>query len=407
MNPKTIAAIAALGLLPITGFSQPPPAPPAPPAPGAAAVPPVPPVPAVPPNARGDRDRDHDRGEKLPKVPVTYLGVETSSVPTVVAEQLGLAQGFGLVVDYVVPDGPAAAAGLQSNDILKMLNDQILLEPDQLSKLVRSYPEGTGVTLTVLRKGAETKLNAKLGKREVTQRRGLMPGLEKRWQSGDNFGDLGPEFQQEMEEFGREMGRKGEELSRQIRDQMGDRQGGMIDSAVANARKEARKARDEIRRAAEEARNASRNVRVVTTRDNGALKTTRIDLGRAQITYSDAQGEMKIETINNKKVLTAKDPQGRLVFSGPIETKEELDKLPPDVRQRYDKLEQKDIPAVAPAVTKNNSGDDEDNDNDADDEGDEDEDDAERGDDETVQEVSAKPVQSFPARRLGINYVLI
>ncbi len=181
----------------------------------------------------------------------------------------------------------------------------------------------------------------------------------------------------------------------------------MIDSAVANARKEARKARDEIRRAAEEARNASRNVRVVTTRDNGALKTTRIDLGRAQITYSDAQGEMKIETINNKKVLTAKDPQGRLVFSGPIETKEELDKLPPDVRQRYDKLEQKDIPAVAPAVTKNNSGDDEDNDNDADDEGDEDEDDKERGDDETVQEVSAKPVQSFPARRLGINYVLI
>ena len=33
---------------------------------------------------------------------------------------------------------------------------QILTEPDQLGKLIRSYSEGTSVTLTVLRKGAET-----------------------------------------------------------------------------------------------------------------------------------------------------------------------------------------------------------------------------------------------------------
>ena len=80
---------------------------------------------------------------RAPKVPITFLGVETSAVPSVVAEQLGLAKGFGLVVDYVVADGPAAAAGLQQNDILKMLNEQILTEPEQLGKLVRSFPEGT------------------------------------------------------------------------------------------------------------------------------------------------------------------------------------------------------------------------------------------------------------------------
>src|SRR5436190_8583961 len=145
MKTKTLAIIAALGLLPITGFTQTPPVP---------AVPPVPPVPPVPSYKDKDKDKDKDR----PKVPVTFLGVETSSVPRVVSEQLGLPKGFGLVVDYVVPDGPAAAAGVQANDILKMMNDQILMEPDQLSKLIRSYSEGTSVTLTVLRKGAETKL---------------------------------------------------------------------------------------------------------------------------------------------------------------------------------------------------------------------------------------------------------
>ena len=72
---------------------------------------------------------------------VTYLGVETSEVPNVVSEQLGLAKGFGLVVDYVVKDGPAAAGGVQQNDILKMLNNQILTDPGQLGKLVRSFPK--------------------------------------------------------------------------------------------------------------------------------------------------------------------------------------------------------------------------------------------------------------------------
>src|ERR1700726_5117305 len=155
MKTKTISVIAALSLLPGVGLAQPPPAPPNPPSA------PLPPLPPNPP-----KDRDH---EKMPKIPVTFLGVETSEVPRVVSEQLGLAKGFGLVVDYVVPDGPAAAAGVQQNDILKMLNDQILTEPDQLAKLVRSYSEGTNVTLTVLRKGQEQKITVKLTKKEVPQ----------------------------------------------------------------------------------------------------------------------------------------------------------------------------------------------------------------------------------------------
>jgi hypothetical protein len=340
-----------------------------------------------------------------------------------VADQLGLAKGFGLVVDYVVPDGPAAAAGLQTNDILKMLNDQILLEPDQLAKLVRSYTEGTTVTLTVLRKGAETKLTAKLGKREVSQRRGMMPGKD--WKHGDGFGDLGPEFEQEMREFGEEMGRQGQELSRQLREELGDAKFGLVGDAVGSARAEIKRAREQARRAVEAGRQAAAEgrraadearrslhpdgppsaVRTITTNDNGALKTTRIDLNKAQIVYTDAQGEMKIETVANKKLLTAKDPQGRLLFSGPVETKEELDKLPAEVRQRYDKLEQKEIPAVVPAISK------EDEDNDADevdhDDDDDDDDDDNSSDAADVEAVSGKAIPSFPARRLGINTVLI
>jgi len=106
--------------------------------------------------------------------------------------------------------------------------------------------------------------------------------------------------------------------------------------------------------------------------------------------------------VDNKRMLTAKDPQGRLLFSGPISTKEELDKMPAEVRQRYDKLEQKDLPAVGTKVSvEDNDADDEDNDNDADEDNNSDDEGAD------VLQVFDRPVQTFPARRFGINTVLI
>src|SRR4029077_8142018 len=251
MKTKTITLI-AVSLLPLTAFSQPPTPPPAPPNPPAA---------PVPPRDR-DRDRDRDREDRMPKVPVTFLGVETSEVPSVLCDQLGLPKGFGLVVDYVVPDGAAGAAGLQQNDIIKMLTDQILTGPGQLSKLVRSYSEGTNVTLTILRKGQEQKVTAKLAKKEVPRRRASMDHMHHINQDWNfDFGDFG------------DMGDLKERMS-DLKEQLGDEQRGMIHDAVERARDEAQRAADEVRRNAQRIRTITRN--------NGALQRTTIDLNKAQ-----------------------------------------------------------------------------------------------------------------------------
>src|SRR5256884_8666051 len=307
MKIKSIATIAAIGALPISAFTQTPPTPPQPPA---------------PPHAPGMPGHH----EKAPKVPMTFLGVETSQVPDVVSEQLGLAKGLGLVVEYVVPNSPAASAGIQQNDILKMLNDQILIEPSQLRKLLQTFSDGTDVTLTILRKGQEQKITVKLAKKEMPQRHSMMPGEnhDGHWDF-DETGDLGEQMQ---------------ELKEQLQDQLGDAQRGIIRGAVIKAHEAARRAREDARRAAREIR--------ILSKDNGGLRATKIDLGKAQIVFCDGKGEMKLETVNGKKLLTAKDPQGKLLFSGPVETKEDLDKVPADVRERYDKLQQHDLPAVAP-----------------------------------------------------------
>src|ERR1044071_913791 len=165
MKLKSVLTITLVALLPIAALAQTPPAPP---------QPPQPPRPPHPPGMPGH----HEKG---PKVPVTYLGVETSQVPTVVSEQLGLSKGLGLVVEYVVPNSPAAAAGIQQNDILKMLNEQILIEPSQLRKLLQTFSDGADVTLTILRKGQEQKVTVKLAKKEMPRRHSWNSGDKHEW----------------------------------------------------------------------------------------------------------------------------------------------------------------------------------------------------------------------------------
>lgn len=330
MKPRLITTIVGVALISAAAFAQPP------------SSPPNPPGPPPPP------DRHEERPEK--KVPVTFLGVETSEVPAVVSEQLGLPKGFGLVVDYVVPDAPAAVAGIRQNDILKMLNDQILTDPEQLAKLVHSFSEGTNVTLTVLRKAKEEKITVKLTKKEVPEHE-LRPHHGHGFPPGDrDLGDFG------MNDLRERIG--------ELKDQLGDEKRGAIYDAVMKAREEVIRARDQAREAG---RRAGNQVRILS-RDWDAIKSTKIDIGKAQIVCSDDKGELRVENIDGKKILTAKDPKGLLLFSGPVETKENLDKVPADVRQRFEKLQEHDLPAVLSPddAAKDEESSDRDNDQDED-----------------------------------------
>jgi hypothetical protein len=310
----------------------------------------------------------------------------------VVSEQLGLAKGFGLVVDYVVPDGPAAAAGLQQSDILKMLNDQILMEPDQLGKLIRSYAEGTNVVLTVLRKGAESKITVKLGKKEVSSRM-FGPDSEKHRRHDKDFG----KFDFDFGDMNLDLSNL-QNLGPAMRDVITDarREALRANAEARRAHREALRANGEARReglhAAEEARRALGQLHVFST-DNGARKSTTIDLGKARIVCTDPQGELRIESVNGKKVLTAKDPEGRLLFSGPVDTKEDLDKVPADVRQRYDKLEQKDLPGVLSTASTEEDDDGNEFDTAEQEDGDTDKDDDSGGDDDEGSEASEPSMQ--------------
>jgi hypothetical protein len=218
--------------------------------------------------------------------------------------------------------------------------------------LVRSYTEGTTVTLTVLRKGKEEKIGVKLTKKEVPERSEWGHGRHFNFNfNGRDWSDFG------MDDL--------KEHMNELKEQLGDQTQGVIHDAVMAAQQEAQRVRDEAQRRrdlAQQMRDQAQRVRDevhrardearraaginVTRNQNGGLSTTKIDIGKAQIVYSDDKGELRVEKVDGKKLLTAKDPQGLLLFSGPVETKEELDKVPAEVRQRYEKLQTNDLPAV-------------------------------------------------------------
>ncbi len=90
---------------------------------------------------------------KVKTTPLTWMGVATDEVSEEVASQLPLDPGTGLIVEHIVPESPAAKAGLQKNDVLIRLNDQILVAPKQLGALVANRKAGDTIEVTYLRKG--------------------------------------------------------------------------------------------------------------------------------------------------------------------------------------------------------------------------------------------------------------
>ena len=115
----------------------------------------------------------------------TYLGVYAVKLSPIVSRQLGLDANLYLSVEQVSPGSPAHRGGVEKFDILKKLDDQVLVNNEQLRDLVRARKIDEEVTLTVLRGGKEKKLNVKLAQTE-------MPRAQARAGAGPwigNFGD--------------------------------------------------------------------------------------------------------------------------------------------------------------------------------------------------------------------------
>ena len=96
----------------------------------------------------------------------SWLGVETHEVTADKAKELKLSAERGVVVGKIVPDSPAAKAGLKENDVVTEINGQRIEGAAQFRRMIHEIPSGRTVQLTVWRDGRSQTISATLGKSE-------------------------------------------------------------------------------------------------------------------------------------------------------------------------------------------------------------------------------------------------
>jgi S1-C subfamily serine protease len=96
------------------------------------------------------------------KVVRGWLGVSLQPLSDELAQALGAPSAKGVVVARVLPDGPAAGAGLQANDVILGFGDVVVEDLQHLQRLVLDAPVDRPVTVRILRKGKEMSMSVKI-----------------------------------------------------------------------------------------------------------------------------------------------------------------------------------------------------------------------------------------------------
>jgi serine protease Do len=101
----------------------------------------------------------------------SWLGVETREVTAENAKELKLSVERGVVIGKILPDSPAAKAGLRDNDVITAINGQPIEGTAQFRRVIRETPAGRTLQLTVSRDGHAQTIDATLGKMQENHKK--------------------------------------------------------------------------------------------------------------------------------------------------------------------------------------------------------------------------------------------
>jgi S1-C subfamily serine protease len=125
-----------------------------------------------------------------------FLGVLSEKLTAENRKQLGVKTEHGVVVTQVLPDSPAATAGLHNDDVITHVGKDAVNSPEQLRDAIRKAGIGNEVVLKVARGGQEMELKARLQATPAGADLPRMPELL------DGHGQLfGPGFLQGLEKL--------------------------------------------------------------------------------------------------------------------------------------------------------------------------------------------------------------
>jgi hypothetical protein len=273
-------------------------------------------------------------GENAPRKDAAWLGVSLKEAGEELTAQLSLAPGVGLVATFVAPDSPAARAGLQKNDLLVEFQDQSLVLPAQLRKMVQARKEGDVVKIKFYRSGKPQTVSATLAKAPA----GML----------GSDAENGSSRELHLRFLGNPAGKELELQMESLRGLLGNLKidSKQVQAEIHRSLDQARKSyRDALRHLGDSLSTnaASRQALEELAKsgvllDHNATVTVRSTGKSARsIVKTDDSGTLVL-VANPRLHLTAHDQDGKLLFDGEIETADQRTKVPAEVWQKVEPM---------------------------------------------------------------------
>ncbi len=231
-----------------------------------------------------------------------FLGVISGELPELLAAHLDLPAGKGIVVRSLVPDGPAAKAGVAVNDVITAVGGKAIGSPAELSAEISSHKPGESLALDLIHRG-------KAGKADVT--------LDSRPT------DLGSTDPQNLDL---------ESLPKDLADRVRDAIAG--NSAGLNLQFGGDPAKMEEAMRNLQNRLQSGGLNMIDPKATGKIQMQ----GSATVRMSDRDGTVEVKSTNGSKEVTVRDHNDKVTWSGPWNSDADKAAAPADVRLRVDSL---------------------------------------------------------------------
>jgi serine protease Do len=93
-----------------------------------------------------------------------WIGVSIQPVTADIADSLGLKEAKGALVDEPQNDGPAARAGLKSQDVIVSVNDHEIKDGRDLARTIAAVPPGSQIKVSYIRNGENRNVDLNVGR---------------------------------------------------------------------------------------------------------------------------------------------------------------------------------------------------------------------------------------------------
>jgi len=247
------------------------------------------------------------------KEKTAYLGVVTTEIPEMLNEHLGLKPGDGILVRSVLPDGPAAKAGIAVNDVIRQLDGKAVGSAADLTKEIREHQPGDKVKLSVIQKGKESAIEVTLGERP------------------DQVAGLQVQPLDDLKLQGMP-----EELADRVRRMIEGNLGGVD---PANPAPQIEDAMRQMKERMEKAMGGIKIEEGMLNLEGPALGGGGIEVqSGATFRMMDGEGSVEFKSKDGSKEVTVRDKDNNITWTGPWDTEQDKAAAPDDIRQRVERL---------------------------------------------------------------------